>query len=175
MRRIFFHLAIFAACGASAADLTPAQQLTLRSAAVNDGAASVYVSTGNDQSLAAWLNAHQPTFYAWRSSLTPDMSRSAIVQGATQLDALTVGKRDSLLWLLSEPLNPADAAARTAIDDLCGSQNILKGALQAAIKRTTTRAEKLLSTGTGTSASPATLEFEGELTAADASGVRVAQ
>jgi hypothetical protein len=61
-------------------------------------------------------------------------------------------------------LNPANPAVRAALDDFCGSQNTLKAALQAAEKRNATRAEKLFSTGTGSTASPATMSFEGQLT-----------
>ena len=155
--------------------LTNDQLLALRAAAMADGTAAGYIATADDQALADWLNAGQPSFYVWRSSLTPDMARTAVVQGATQLDALAAGKRDSLFWLLSESVNPSDALVRSAIDDLCGTQNTLKGALQAALKRTTTRAEKLLASGTGTISVPATLSYEGYLSAAEASGVRVAQ
>ena len=155
--------------------MTNAQLLALRAAAVSDGTAAGLIATADDQGLADWFNVAQPSFYAWRTSLTLDMSRSAIVQGATQLDALTAGKRDSLFWLLSEAVNPSDANVRAAIDDLCGTQATLKGALQAALKRTTTRAEKLLASGTGTISVPATLAYEGYLSAVEASGVRVAQ
>lgn len=155
--------------------LTNAQLITLRAAAIADGAAAGYIATADDQALADWFNVDQATYIVWRTNLTPDQSRTAIVQGATQLDALTTGKRDSLFWLLSEPVRPTDASVRAAIDDLCGTQATLKSALQAALRRTATRAEKLLATGTGTTGSPATLTYEGVLSAADASGVRVAQ
>ena len=155
--------------------MTNAQLLALRAAAVSDGTAAGLIATADDQGLADWFNVAQPSFYAWRTSLTLDMSRSAIVQGATQLDALTAGKRDSLFWLLSEAVNPSDANVRAAIDDLCGTQATLKGSLQAALKRTTTRAEKILASGTGTISVPATLAYEGYLSAAEASWVRVAQ
>lgn len=155
--------------------LTNAQYLTLKAAALADGTASTYITNADDRALADWFNTDQSAFYVWRSTLTPDRSRSAIVQGATQLDSLAAGKRDSLLWLVSESINPSDANVRQAIDDLCGTQNTLKGALQAALKRTATRAEKILATGTGTSGSPATLSYEGYLSAGEASTVRVAQ
>ncbi len=155
--------------------LTNDQLLTLRAAAVADGTAAGYIATADDQALADWFNVDQGAYIVWRTSLTPDQSRTAIVQGATQLDALTTGKRDSLFWLLSVSVRPTDAAVRAAIDDLCGTQATLKAALQAALRRTATRAEKLLATGTGTAGSPATLTYEGMLSAAEASGVRVAQ
>jgi hypothetical protein len=154
--------------------MSPEQLLTLKALAQADQTAAGYIAVADDQALATWLNTNQPTHYVWRSSLTPDQARAAIFQGASQLDALTVGKRDSLLWLLSESVSPADANIRTAIDDLCGSQNTLKGALQTAQRRTTSRAEKALASGTGTYASPAILGWEGTIDAATASGVRVA-
>lgn len=155
--------------------MTPAQLLSLKALALADPVAAALITSADDQGLADWLNAPQPTHYVWRSVLTPEMSRSAITLGATQLDALTVGKRDSLFWLLQQTTIPSDPAVRAAIDDLCGTQNTLKAALQAAQKRTTTRAEKALATGTGTAASPALLSWEGFFSAADASGVRVAE
>ena len=102
------------------------------------------------------------------------MSRAAIIQGATQLDALTVGKRDSLFWLASGNLNVSNAGVRAAIDDLCGAQNALKTALQAAQKRPANRAEKILASGTGTALSPALLGWEGRITSNDASAIREA-
>lgn len=155
--------------------MSPEQLQSLKTLAQADATAAGYIATGADQALADWLNALQSTFYVWRSALTPDVSRTAMVKGATQLDALTVGKRDTLLWLLSESVSPADPDTRQAIDDLCGSQNILKTALQTTQRRQTTRAEKtLILTGTGTYASPATLGWEGFIDAATASSVRVA-
>lgn len=155
--------------------MSPEQLQTLKALAQADATAAGYMATGADQALADWLNALQPTYYLWRSALTADTSRSAIVKGATQLDSLTAGKRDSLLWLLSESVSPADPDIRQAIDDLCGTQTTLKTALQAAQRRPATRAEKaLILSGTGTYASPATLGWEGTIDVATASSVRVA-
>lgn len=155
-------------------DPSPPQRLALKTAALADPAASVYVSSADDAALAAWLNTIQPTYYVWRTALTPQLARSAIVQGASQLDALTVGKRDSLLWLVSDTLDPQDTSVRIAIDDLCGTQATLKAALQSALKRPATRAEKILASGGGTSAAPSLLGWEGLFDAALASMVRVA-
>lgn len=101
------------------------------------------------------------TFVVYRSQLPTDLSRIAILVGASQLDNLTVGKRDALLWLCSESLNPNDPNVRQSISDLCGSQNTLKNSLLASLKRFATRAEKALATGTGTNADPGTLVYEG--------------
>lgn len=153
--------------------MTPAQLATLKALALADQAAASYLTAGNDLALADWLN-EDTAHIVWRSSLTPDMSRAAIIQGATQLDALTVGKRDSLFWLASGNLDVSNAGVRAAIDDLCGSQNTLKGALQAAQKRPANRAEKVLAGGAGTALSPALLGWEGRITSNDASAIREA-
>ena len=153
--------------------LTSTQLSALKAVALADPTAAQYLANGNDNELAYWFNQPQ-TFVAWRSKLTPEQARSAIIKGATQLDGLTVGKRDSLFYLVSGDLDVSDAAVRTAIDDLCGTQSQLKGYLTAAQKRTTTRAEKVLSAGTGTDASPANLGWEGWLSGNDASAIRMA-
>lgn len=155
--------------------LSTEQLQALKTVALADQIAAGYIANAHDQDLADWFNFNAGTFHAWRSSLRPDQSRSAVMIGATQLDALTAGKRDSLFWILSEVVDCRDADVRAALDDLCGSQNTLKNAVIAATKRTCTRAEQALKVaGTGTSASPATLGYEGFLSAGDASGVRVA-
>ena len=153
--------------------MTPTQLLTLKAVALADPVAAQYLENGNDNELAEWFNQPQ-TFVVWRSKLTPDQARTAIIKGATQLDALTVGKRDSLFYLVSGDLDVSDAAVRAAIDDLCGSQNTLKGFLLAAQKRTATRAEKALANGTGTDAAPANLGWEGWISGNDASYIRSA-
>lgn len=152
--------------------LTPEQVTTLRNAALADPVAVNYINNAQDQLLADWLNTPQPAFMAWRSTLTTDQARAAIMLGISQLDNLTVGKRDSLLWVFSVTTYPADLTVTSAIDALCGTQNTLKGALQDALRRTTTRAEKLLASGTGTYASPAVLTYEGMFNAASASSLR---
>ena len=153
--------------------MTPTQLSALKVVALADATASALIAAGNDTGLAEWFNA--PTSHVvWRSSLTPDQSRAAIIQGAAQLDALTVGKRDSLFWLASGNLNVSDASVRAAIDDLCGTQATLKASLLAAQKRTCSVAEKVLSTGAGTPATPATLGWEGVLSGNDMSAIREA-
>lgn len=154
--------------------MTPTQLSTLKAVALADPVAAAYITNGNDNELAEWFNQPQ-TFVVWRTVLTPEQARAAIIKGATQLDGLTVGKRDSLFYLVSGDLAVSDASVRTAIDDLCGTQNQLKGYLTAAQKRTATRAEKALASGTGTDAVPANLGWEGLLSGNDASEIRMAQ
>lgn len=172
MKRLFLALCLFGSFAAQAQSLTPAQAVTLKTAALADPVVANYVNNAQDQLLADWLNTPQPTFWVWRSILTSDQARTAIMSAISQLDNLTVSKRDSLLWAFSVDTKPSDHSVPTAIDSLTGSQNQLKTALQDAIRRTATRAEKILATGTGTNAIPATMTFEGSFSAALASVVR---
>ena len=124
----------------------------------------------NDGQIQEWYNLDS-AFVVWRSLLTPEQAREAISggDGLAQLDNLTVGKRDSLLWALSGDTHPTNTAQRTAIEGLCGTQNTLKAAILAAQKRFATRAEAIYATGTGTNAVPGTLGWEGQLSANDVS------
>lgn len=124
----------------------------------------------NDGQIQEWYNLDS-AFVVWRSLLTPEQAREAISggDGLAQLDNLTVGKRDSLLWALGGETHPTNTAQRTAIEGLCGTQNTLKAAILAAQKRFATRAEAIYVTGTGTNAVPGTLGWEGLLSVNDVS------
>jgi hypothetical protein len=137
--------------------LTTAQKVSL-----NTAIRATALNLEDYGAIADWLNA-ATTHVAWKSSLSSIDARKAIVSGDQlgQLDNLTVGKRDALLYALSDNLDTDVAAVRIAIEGLCGTQNTLKAALTAAMKRVTNNAEKILSTGTGTDASPASLGWEG--------------
>jgi hypothetical protein len=124
----------------------------------------------NDGQIQEWYNVDS-TFVAWRSSLTPEQARDAITNGdgLAQLDNLTAGKRDSLLWTFGGNTDPSNATQRTAIANLCGTQNTLKAAILAAQKRAATRAEAIFATGTGSDAVPGLLGWEGQLSVNDVS------
>lgn len=152
--------------------LTNEQLAVLRADILADPVLEPMAAAGNLLSeIAAIYNAAAiPAFVVWRTSVGPEEWDDAILGttgAATQLDGLTASKRDSLFWATSKTLNPSIASVRAALEDFCGSQNTLKGAIAAVQKRNATRAEKLLATGTGSTASPATMTFEGALTSAD--------
>ena len=146
--------------------LTEAQRTTLvADILANQDTADKY-AIGDLSSLAELYNADAaPAFTVWRSVLTSEAARTAITagDGLAQLDNLTAGKRDSLFWTFDGNTYPANADQRAAIVNLCGTQNTLKAAILAAQKRSATRAEKVLATGTGSDANPGTLTFEGSL------------
>ena len=111
----------------------------------------------------------EPPHYVWKTAVSPTDWAQAIIGGggATQLDALSASKRDSLLWACGQTLNASLPAARAALEDFCGTQNNLKAAIKAASYRLATRAEKVLATGTGSTNSPGTMGWEGRLTYVD--------
>jgi len=129
-----------------------------------DPAVVAALAIRNDVELARLYNL-PTTFIVWRNSIDPQQARMAIVSGdqLAQLDNLTAGKRDTLLYVFSDVLDIRTSTVRDAVISLCGTQNILKAAITAAMKRAATVAEKALATGTGTDVSPGTLTFEGEL------------
>lgn len=151
--------------------LTHEQLLALKADIQADPILAQWAATGQmAQEIAAEYNlTAAPAWTVWRSSVTAVEWRAAIIGegGAGQLDALTASKRGSLLWAVEDTLDPSNANVRAALDDFCGSQNTLKAAIQTAQKRQATRAEKLFSTGTGSSASPASMGWEGTLTYQD--------
>lgn len=157
--------------------LTQQQLTALKADILADPVLSQWAATGRmAQEIAdAYNAAADPAWVVWRTSVTTEEWRVAIIGGggAGQLDALTASKRDSLLWAVSDVLNPSISAIRAALDDFCGSQNTLKAAIRTAQKRNATRAEKLFSTGTGSTASPATMGWEGMLTYQDVEAARV--
>jgi hypothetical protein len=126
--------------------------------------------------IAAWYNQlASPAFYAWYFTRTRMDNRRAIlntVGAGSQLDNLTAGKRDALLWCLDDTVEPKLSAVRTTIDDLTGSQNTLKAAILDGFKKQLTYTQKVMSTGTGSFASPADGTYEGTLTGQDVTDAR---
>lgn len=152
--------------------LTTEQKVTLKAniLANTDPAVVAALVVRDDQTIANWYNT-AGTFIGWRTSLTPEQARTAIANsdGLAQLDNLTAGKRDSLLWLFQGNTNPANSTQRASILNICGSQNDLKAAITSVQKRALTRLEALFATGTGTDASPGTVVVEGNIGVYDVS------
>lgn len=173
MKRIFLALTLlFTGWCTNAQQLTDAQITILRAAVCADATAASYQTTNDTANVRAWLNADAtPTFTIWRKTYTTMQLRAAILRGSTQLDGLTVGKRDSLLWVAQADIDMTSATIRTALDDLTGGQSILKASVIDGGKRAATRAEKALATGTGTGASPATSAIEGAISDQEAQRV----
>ena len=145
--------------------LTEAQRTTLKADILaNQDTADKY-AIGDLSSLANLYNADAaPSFVVWRTSIPPADYRDAIVW--TEVDALTAGKARIWEWItqsMTGNLNAASANVRQGLLDCWASNTTTRTQLTAAAKRNASRIEKLFSTGTGSTASPATMVVEGPI------------
>jgi hypothetical protein len=120
--------------------------------------------------MANWLNElTSPAWIVWRTNVPPAEYRDAITW--TEVDALTTGSKFRIWeWLtmgMTAPIDFSRLNVRTGLADCWASNTTTRTNLLAIAKRTATRAEKLFSTGTGSSASPATMGWEGMLSPDD--------
>jgi hypothetical protein len=146
--------------------MTPAQLATLKAAILADPVLDAYPLTadGSYDMCAQVLNKEAiPTFVVWQDKLTPELFDLGLMNGATQIDGLTQGKRDELFMIGARTRDCNLTAVRAAIDDATGSANTLKNALVAVTKRNALRVEQIFATGTGTTNSPATLVVYGQI------------
>ncbi len=194
MKKLLLSLVLFFVSFSAYAELTPAQQTILRNAVKAEPTMQTAITTRDSTVLVAWFNEVNVTpFYVWKTSVstsdiydnitwanftpsdTPDgtqiwANRSLACQGKQfNLQTILVG-RDSV--------NPTKSNIRSGLQDaLTGIPSGASGAtksggwnnVQAIMYRNTTRAEQLLSTGTGTTGSPALMGFEGSISQNDVS------
>jgi len=159
---LFAVLSLFSA--SSLAAMTDAQLQTLAAAIRADATPAVVTALAqrNDTDLVA-LYSVPTAVVVWKNVVTPSEWDTAMMQGVTQMDALTVGKRDTLFVVMSRNRDCRDPNVIISINDLTGTQNTIKAALTAACKRLASKAEALFTTGAGTTASPASMTWEGPL------------
>lgn len=150
--------------------LTTEQKLIIKNYVEADPALSqLQPSADNAFAIAAALQqVASPAFIVWRSSVTQD----EIMQNGfdwTQADNLTVGQARIWEWLFdndANALNPSKANVRQGITE-CWKGTAAKVAVATAVfahcKRSATIIEKILATGTGTDATPATMGYEGSV------------
>ncbi len=161
--------ALFAAPAFAA--LTDAQSQTLATAirADSDPAVVAALAQRNDTELARIYNLDS-TFVIWRTSVQPSEYREAIVW--TAVDGLTAGKARIWDWITQGMTSPIDASKtniRQGIADAWGAGSATGLALKALAKRPASKAERLFVTGTGTTANPGLLTWEGPLSVNDLS------
>lgn len=152
------------------------------------------LTTEQKQALKVWVDANvvsptehttrdalnaasSPAFIVWKTSVT----RREVLQNGfdwTRLDNLSVGK--ARVWSeifagIDEhgeaTINPSKLNVRTGIEAVwvgTAADLAVRAAVFVHCKRTATNAEKVLATGTGSDAVPATLSFEGEINLQDA-------
>ena len=148
--------------------LTTAQATTLNNFITSDSVFSQYPHTvdGAYDIAIALGNIYSPDFYVWRTSVSQD----EIMQNGfdwTQVDNLTVGKARIWDWMFNssnKSINPSKLNIRAGIDAAwVGTAAMLavRAIIYTHCYRKANILEKLFATGTGTTASPATLVIEG--------------
>lgn len=126
-------------------------------------------SDGNAMIAAAFNIGASPEFIIWRS----DVPVAEVMQNGfdwTRVDNLSVGKARIWDWMTQfGSFDPSRVNIRAGIDATwvgTAADLAVRAAVYVHCKRAATRGEKLYSTGTGSDASPATLDasFGGQLT-----------
>jgi hypothetical protein len=148
--------------------LTPTEKATLKAAALAETSIITCIEIGNDDCVSAWFNS-VTTFVAWRTNVpASEYHNSAIVW--TAVDSLTVGKARIWEWMSKYGnIDPSKANVRQGFADAFGAASATTVAATALSKRFATTAEKILSTGIGTTAAPGLMTFEGTLSSTDVS------
>lgn len=152
--------------------MSPEEILAMHNAVIANPEANAILKTGNYMALKDYLNSlSNPAFKIWRTNVDP----VEIMQNGmdwTRVDNLSVGKARIWEWLTKLPtFNAAKPNVRAGIDaawvgtaaDLAVRANVYTHC-----KRTAYNSEKIMATGTGTDASPATPTWEGEVSEHDA-------
>jgi hypothetical protein len=138
-----------------------------------------------DTAIAALYNAAaSPAFYVWKSSVSIDDVTRADNFDWTRVDNLSVGKARIWEWMFdgTNAINPSKANVRIGINSVwVGTQADLnvRAVVYEACQRQANRIEKLLVvSGAGTSVvngvGPATLGFEGTISAQNVSDILAA-
>jgi hypothetical protein len=163
----FLFLVLFFSSSVSATTFTEPQRLLLLAAAQAEPTIQTCLTAGDDGCVANWFNSVS-TFIVWKNRQLEDEVYAQAGFDFTLVDGLTVGKRDEWSNFIFKQsfCNPSKANIRAGVVDVW-SGTAAKNAVQAVIlglfKRSATQAEKALATGTGTTAIPGTLGFEGQI------------
>lgn len=151
------------------------QKQVLQSVALAEPSIASCINSGNDVCVADWFNT-ESVFIVWKTEIL----ESDIVQidafAFNLVDGLTAGKRDewSNFLFKTGACNPSKPNIRAGLLDVWSGTAAKLTVYDAIIelsKRTSRNAERVLATGTGTSASPGTLSFEGTISVNDISTI----
>lgn len=108
------------------------------------------------------LNA-TPEFVVWKTAVeTNEIMNNGFVW--TVVDGMTNGKARIWEWMSSlGSINPSKANIRQGLADAFGGASAMATSIAPHLKRSATVLEKIFATGTGTTASPATMAVEGQI------------
>ena len=158
--------------------MTPEQTAIVKAAILADPALQplTLAPVWDYQEISNVMSAVDPAFYVWRTSIS---RRDCQADGFdwTQADNLTNGQARIWDWLFdgdAQTMNPSEPGKRAGVSE-CWKGTAAKVANATFVltqcKRTATRVEKTLATGTGTVGSPATLTHEGGLSVQEVAGM----
>lgn len=145
-------------------NLTPAQATTVRNWLVANASAlsSQLSQPGGGATVAAALNQQAPgPFVVWRTDIRASQVVAAIT--GSEFVALTAIKQNGLMLLITPGIIDASSANIRADFSAIFAAGTSLTALTALSKRNATYIERILATGTGTTASPGTMTFQGSL------------
>lgn len=155
--------------------LTTAQLQTLKAYIATVPAwAALPLTSASAQTISDGLNATaSPVWVVWRKTV-PTLEIGLVVNYIA-VAAMTTANLDrvSVFYTLNPAtFDPSRSDIRTYLSDtfsgaLGGQGQATRDALDAMYRRNATLGEKVLSTGTGTTASPAVLGYEGSISTAD--------
>ena len=148
--------------------LTPAQLATLKAAIEADPVLNAYPKNSDGAyDISAALDAPAaPAFVVWKTNVSVDeIMRNGMAWD--RVDNLSVGKARIWDWLgRLGSFDASRANVRAGIDAAwvgTAADLAVRAAIYVHCKRSATKAEKILATGTGTDAVPATMGYEGRL------------
>jgi hypothetical protein len=150
--------------------LSPAQLQTLKAAILADPVLNAYPNYGDGPNdIANLLNQQaSPPFTVWKTSVPiSDVGRAMNSNEIAGLTTANTSRLQVMAMFSGEVFNPSFADVRAGFDNIfSGSGGVnTRAALLILWKRLATRGEKIFAIGTGSDASPATLTFEGNLSA----------
>lgn len=163
--------------------LTPAQLATLKAAILADPALAAQPNNadGNLAIAQALAADASPDYWVWRSFVADQEMYEGVGDGGTSWSwsiyiGRSQGERDAWRQMVNMAggLNPSLANVRAGIADIfSGAGGVGQRTHLLAIgRRKANRAEKLFATGTGSTASPATMTVEGTLSGDDVQAAR---
>ena len=153
--------------------LTPAQYATLKAAILADATLNAFPNTGdgNFDMAAQKLNVTAtPAFIVWKGNVTVTQTGQSF--NGTELAGLTTGNQSRLQTIaqyFTGGYNAGLADVRQMFNDIfsgAGGANTRTNLL-ALWKRSALLGEKILATGTGSDATPATMGYEGSISPTD--------
>ena len=155
--------------------LTPAQLSTLKAAILADPALNVEPNNSDGAfAIAAALNQlSSPAFIVWKTDIPTKDVKKAI--NWPEYISRSVGERAAFELIIANGIvSAADPGIRQGFQDIFSGPSgaVTRTALIVLAKRTATRGEKILATGTGTDTTPATMTFEGNLSYQDVQDAR---